>query len=78
MEQFHVRPGTLASATQWIVSCGPDPVPDLRPADLNTLGRALLAAIPQISASELAADARLVQLRERTRAVLHAIGGELD
>ena len=78
MEQFHVRPGTAASATQWIVSCGPDPVPDLRPAELNTLGRALLAAIPQIPANEVAADARLAQLRERTHAALQAIGGELD
>ena len=50
------------------MSCGPDPVPDLRPAALNSLGRALLAAIPQIPASEVATDARLTQLRERTRA----------
>ena len=78
MEQFHVRLGRSSSATQWIVSCGPDPVPDLRPAELNTLGRALLAAIPQIPANEVAADARLAQLRERTHAALQAIGGELD
>jgi hypothetical protein len=78
MEQFHVRSGRFSSPTQWIVSCGPDPVPDLRPADLNSLGRALLAAIPQIPASEVATDARLAQLRERTRAALQAIGGDLD
>jgi len=78
MEQFHVRSGGSSSATQWIVSCGPDPVPDLRPADLNSLGRALLAAIPKIPASEVATDARLAQLRERTRAALEAIGGDLD
>ena len=78
MEQFHVRSGKAASATQWIVSCGPDPIPDLRPADLNSLGRALLASIPQVPADEVAADTRLAQLRERTRAALQAIGGELD
>ena len=78
MEQFHVRSGRLSPATQWIVSCGPDPVPDLRPSNLNFLGRALLAAIPQVPASEVALDARLAQLRERTRAALQAIGGELD
>ena len=78
MEQFHVRSVRTLSATQWIVSCGPEPVPDLRPPGLNSLGRALLAAIPKIPASEAAADPRLVQLRLRARAVLQAIGGPLD
>jgi hypothetical protein len=56
---------------------GPTPFPICGP-QTSSLGRALLAAIPQIPASEVATDARLAQLRERTRAALQAIGGDLD
>ncbi len=78
MEQFHFRSGQTLAATQWIVSCGPETVPNLRPPGLNSIGLALLDAIPEISTEQVTADPRLAHLRERTRAALLAIGGDLD
>ncbi len=77
LEQFHyIEQG---GATMWIVACGPDPIPDLRPDTLSSFGQALVATLSAIEQGPEAnpLDARLVNLKQRTMDALEAIGGEL-
>ena len=63
--------GSDGTTDVWIVSKGPDPVDDLRPARLSELFRRLVAALPDASHQ----DPRLDRLRSRAAEALVSIGG---
>ena len=72
IEAFHWQAPGAEHPLAFQIAKGPERAPDLRPAALTELARALLATLPD----EPDPDVRLDRLRSQVRAALEAVGGD--
>ena len=72
LEQFHLV-NAQGQVESFLVSKGPDPVPDLRPTPLDEVVRLLVETLPD----DPSEDPRMSALRTRVKAALKVLGGGL-